>query len=126
LHLPRGFLEIPAPGFAREPLELARGLFGLLRKLALCAAALRGLLACTPLAFELLLLPSRQLAQSLERRVHTLLRLLPLSLLHCLVLVAQLVQLQLEQVGQVLGIRCRTTAAASALLLHRDLDVTVH
>src|SRR5690606_17433091 len=105
---------------AGEALELARGLLGLLGELALVGAAalaaLHVLLAALP--FDLLLLAARELAQALGGFVELLALPLRLVALHGLVLVAHAVQLELEQVGEVLGVGAGASRAA-ARLAHR-------
>ena len=78
-------------------------------------------------ALVLLLLPSGKLFQALDRFVNGLLRLLLLRLLRqCLILIFQLVGLQLEQVGEILRLLLRTTAATTAgLSADLYLDVAI-
>ena len=97
------------------------------RQLALgAAAATPPMLGGPPdwrrIALRLLLLALGQLAQPLERGVDLVVRLLLLAALHGLVLVLQLVQLQLEQVGQLLRVHA-LAAAALAFAAEADLDV---
>ena len=58
---------------------------------------------------------TREFLQLLQHRVHLVVLLLAFPALHGLVLVAELVELELEEVSQVL--RVGTAAAAAALLL---------
>lgn len=80
-------------------------------------------------ALVLLLLALRHLLQPLEGFVHLLLRLtLGATLLDRLVLIALLVRLQLEQIGEILGALLTAAAAPTAApttASHLDLDVTV-
>jgi hypothetical protein len=80
-------------------------------------------------AIVLLLLPRRELAKLLQRLVDLvvclLLLLLLLAALHRLVLIAETVLLQLEDVGQVLCVRA-IAAATTATTAHRDLDLAEH
>ena len=62
-------------------------------------------------------LTAGQLTQLLEGLVDGLVLRLLLTPLHRLVLILQLVQLELEQVGQIVGVRATALASASALLL---------
>jgi hypothetical protein len=80
-------------------------------------------LAC-PLV--LLLLARSQLLELLECLVELLLRLLLLTALHLLVLVAKLVRLQLEQVGKIFCVGLLLPTAATSTTAHADLDVAVH
>jgi hypothetical protein len=103
-------------------------------------AGARALLATEPLAhllgeplhaLVLLLLPLRQFLQPLERGIGlsltALLRVLRFAL-HRLVLIAELVVVQLEQIGEVLGALLSTASAAASTLLLAELhlDVAVH
>jgi hypothetical protein len=76
-------------------------------------------------ALRLALLTARQLAQPLQRAVDLRRCRLPLRVgaLHLFVLVAQLVGLQPEQVGQLLGALAATTAATSAVLVEAHLHL---
>ncbi len=114
---------------AGEPLEPPRRLLRLVGEHALrrAAAGPRGLAATRPpaLPLRLLLLPAGELAQPLHQGVDLVVRGLLLPALHRLVLVLQLVELELEQVGEVLGrgLAAPAPAAASAALLDADLVV---
>ena len=72
-----------------------------------------------PVAFIELLLSLRQFLQALERFINLLIALLLLSALHCFVLVFELVQLELEQIGQILGICLRDCDPLPLPLLSR-------
>ena len=90
-----------------ELLEPARRFLGLIGQLALLLAgsAARRLLAergAAPLPLGFLLLPARELLQLLDQLVDLLIGLLLRCLLARLVLVRHLVELQLEQVGEIL------------------------
>ena len=122
LQLPRDLLQIPIARLPGQPLQLARGLLGLLGQIArrVAAAPLSALLRRGPasLPFQLLFLAAGQLAQLLQRLVDLLVAGLLLAALHGLVLVAQGVGLQLEEVGQILrGGPLLASASAPALLL---------
>ena len=80
-----------------------------------------------PNPFVLLLLPPGEFGEALEHLVHFVVGGGPLPLLHRLVLVAELVHLQLEEIGEVLGL-CRGSASApsSAALTEGDLDLAEH
>ena len=121
-HLLRRLRKIGTIAFARQALELTSGFFRLFRERALAgAAALAALpgecLLALPLGF--LLLPSRKLAQLLHQRIDLLIGLLLLRALRRLVLIRQLVEVLLEQIGEILRHRSRSSAAtaASAALL---------
>ena len=119
LHRGRGLL-------AREPLEAAGQLLGLLGELALRPAAgpaqVGRAAGLATHALALLLLPLRQLAQPLEGGVHLVVGLLLLAALDGLVLVLELVQLQLEQIGQLLRVHGRV-AAGLAFVAEAHLDL---
>ena len=92
---------------ARQLLEPPRRLLDFLRELPLRVAAAAA--ACwpgrrqPPLPLGFLLLPPRQLLQLLDQLVDLLVAALLLGALLHLVLVRQLVQLELEEVGEILG-----------------------
>ena len=126
--------------FSREPLETTRFFLRLPRELALCATAAASTIRVAaellahrfghPLhALVLLLLARGELLEPLERRVGFALRLLLLLrlLLHRLVLVAQLVRLQLEEIREVFGLltAAASTTAAATLLSHLHLHVAI-
>ena len=112
-----------------ELLEPARRFLGLIGEIALLLAgsAARCLLAergATPLAFGFLLLPPRELLQLLHQLVELLIGLLLRCLLARLVLIRHLVELHLEQVGEILRHRAAAPASAAALLaLHLHLHL---
>src|SRR5690606_28893011 len=109
---------------AGETLELTSDGVGLLCELALVgAAALAALhvLLETALPLDLLLLPACELAQALGDLIELLALPLGLAALHGLVLVPHAVQLELEQVGEVIGVGGR---AGTARLAHGDLHLT--
>ena len=114
---------------AGEPLEPPRRLLRLFGEHPLrgAPAGPRGLAAPRPppLPLGLLLLPAGELAQPLHQGVDLVVRGLLLPALHRLVLVLQLVELELEQVGEVLGrgLAAAPPAAAPAALLDADLVV---
>ena len=114
---------------AGEPLEPPRRLLRLLGEhpLRRAAAGPRGLAAPRPpaLPLRLLLLPTGELAQPLHQGVDLVVARLLLPALHRLVLVLQLVELELEQVGEVLGrgLAAPAPAAATAALLDAHLVV---
>ena len=114
---------------ARELLQAPRLLLHLIgeRALVLCAAPGGTLRAVGEalLALGLLLLAPRQFAQTLERLVDLLVGLLPLAALHALVLILELVQLQLEEVGQVLRVGPAAPSSAPAALLLAHLHLVV-
>ena len=117
--LPRGVAELGPVLLARQLLETSRRFFDLFGERSLLVAAAAALLAglrppSLPLGF--LLLAPRQLLQLLEQLVELLVGLLLLRALRRLVLVGHLVELELEQVGQVLGHRALPTATAATLL----------
>src|SRR5690606_19268763 len=101
---------------ARQPLELTRQLLGLLDELLLSAAARAGVRRARRGAFVHLLLAPRELLEPLERLVDARVPLLLLAPLEAFVLVAELVHLELEQVGQLLALRRRPIPPAAALL----------
>jgi hypothetical protein len=111
--------------FARETLELMRLRFRLLREVALSLATRRA--RCTHAtqtvrlrarAIVFLLLPRRELTKLLESLVDLIVRLLLLILLltalHGLVLIAQTILLELEDVGKILRFGFVSAAAAAA------------
>ena len=120
-------LELSVVHLTGQALELARRLFRLFGQVALRLAASGGatlvLLGPPSLPLGLLLLPASQLLKLLEELVYLVVRLLLLAALHGLVLVLELVELELEEVGQIVrGLLSATTAAAApALLLLRDV-----
>ena len=122
LQTPCRLHHIGRPKLPRQPLEPSRRLFGLFGQRALrrAAAGLRGLPATgpAPLPLGLLLLPARQLLEPLHQLVDLVVGGLLLSALYYLVLVLELVELELEQVGQILGraLSAAPAAAAAALL----------
>ena len=87
----------------------------------------RGLAAPRPPALPLrfLLLPARQLPEPLHQRIDLVVGGLLLSALHRLVLVLQLVELELEQIGQILGrvLPAAAATAATAALLDTNLVI---
>ena len=104
-HLLRRLREIGTVALARQALELPRGFFGLLRQRALARAAALAALAgerLLPLPLGFLLLPARELAQLLHQRIDLLIGLLLLRALRGLVLVGQLVEILLEELGEIL------------------------
>ena len=124
LQLARDLLELPVARLAREPLQLPRGLLRLLGQLpgrVAPAPALSPLLGGGPtlLSLQLLLLAAGELAELLHQLVDLLVGALLLAALHGLVLIAELVRLELEEVGEILGAGSPLTlaTAASALLL---------
>ncbi len=123
--LPRGLSglrEIGTITLARQPLELSRRLFGLFGERALARAAALAALPgerLLPLALRFLLLPAGQLAQLFHQCVDLLIRLLLLRALRGFVLVCELVEILLEELGEIFLNRSGATAAAttaSALL----------
>ena len=103
-HLLRRLREIGSIALARQALELPRGFFGLFGQRTLARAAALAALArqrLLPLALGFLLLPARELAQFLHQRVDLLIGLLLLRALRGLVLVGQLVEILLEELGEI-------------------------
>ena len=103
-HLLCGLREVGTIPLARQPLELSRGFFGLIGERALAgAAALTDLTGerLLPLPLGFLLLPSRELAQFLHQRVELLIRLLLLRALGGFVLIGELVEILLEELGEI-------------------------
>src|SRR5690606_6194843 len=133
LHLTRDFGEARLLRFTRQPLQLPRRLLRLLSQLTLTLRTAAATLLVLPhrrllaQSLVLLLLATCKLTQPLERGIDfvLVLCLLLFAALHRFVLVAQLVTLQLEQVGQILRVRrpAATTAAAALLLIERDLHL---
>src|SRR5687767_14792211 len=124
----RGFGQPLRRLLTRQTLELTRQLLRLLRQLPLRPAAgtgTRHLLGARTHALGLLLLTSGQLAEPLERLIDTAIRLLALAAFHLLVLIAKLVVLQLEKVGEILGVRLLSAHPASGLPLEAHLDLAV-
>ncbi len=128
--LPRRLHQLRPVLLARQLFEPARRFFRLVRELALLltGAAARGLLperGAPPLPLRFLLLPARELLQLLHQLVELLIRLLLRGLLTALVLVRHLVELHLEQVGEILrhGAATAASAAAPLLALHLDLHL---
>ena len=128
--------RISALLLARQPLELPSGLFGLIGQLPLPragraaspAAALLTVAGELPLALGLLLLPPRQLLQSLQHFVDLVVGRLLLALPERLVLVAQLVGFELEEIRQFVGRGRSPSAAAPAaalLAVHAHAHVAV-
>ena len=121
--------QVGSVGLAREALEPAGRLFGLLRERALArpAATLRATLTARLAAPALgfLLLTPCQLLEPLHQLVDSLVGSLLLATLHRLVLVLEPIQLELEEVGKILGGRPRSAAAPSATGAHGDLDLFV-
>ena len=114
----------------REPLQLAGELLGLLGEPALALAAGAGRPGREPFgdaleALLLLLLPPGELLQAFERRIELLVHLLALAPLQLLVLVAEPVHLQVEEVGEVLPDlgAARSAPSASLVLLLGELDL---
>src|SRR4029077_17116874 len=114
---------------ARELLQLTRRLLDFVRELTLQIAGIArslSLLRQPALTLHLLLLPPRQFLQLLDQLIDLL--IVPLLLrarLH-LVLVRELVQLQLEQIGEVLGHLVLTATSATApAVLHRHLQLVL-
>ena len=106
---------------ARQLLEAPRLLLHLVGERALVLrAAPGGSLRTVGEALSslgLLFLAPGQLAQALQRLVDLLVRLLAFAALHALVLVLELVQLQLEEVGEVLRARAAAPAPSSSTAL---------
>ena len=133
-HLPGGASKPPGdlrqvrqgalPG---QPFQAAGRFLGLLGDPALrgTGAGARGAQAA-PLPLVLLLLPARQFGEPLHHFVHFFVGGGAALLLDGLVLVAQPVHLQLEEVGQVLGLRRRGAAASSPALPEGDLHFAEH
>ena len=126
LQLSRGLLQVLTLLLARQLLQPARRLFEFLRELTLgvAAAAARLALACgrqATLPLGLLLLPARELLQLLGELVDLLVAALLLGALLQLVLIRELVELELEQIGEVLGHLILSAAAAAAAALRRHL-----
>ena len=108
---------------------MPRGLFRFVGERALPGARIprRALarLRHAPLPLHLLLLPPRELLQLLDQLIDLLVLPLLLGALLHLVLVRQLVELQLEQIGEVLGHLALSAAAAPAALLLRHLQLVL-
>ena len=114
---------------SRESLEAPGELLRLLGQLALRPPSTPARGAGLPAlagALIFLLLPSGQALESLQRFIHFAVRLLLGATLHLLILVTQFVRFQLEQVGQVLGVRLAPAATAAATTLHADLHLLEH
>ena len=125
-----GILQVGQRVLTGETLELSGELFGLLGELALIGSGTTAALvpqtvglASQPLV--LLLLASRKLLQTLKRFVDFVVNALLLPALNGLVLVSELVELELEQVGEVFGAR-RLPAAATTAALKRHLHFAKH
>ncbi len=120
-------LELLVVHLAGEALELSSRFLGLLGQLPLGLASSRrtalALLGPAALRLRLLLLPARELLELLQQLVDLVVGLLLLAPLNRLVLVLELVELELEEVGEVLGGLLLTAAAAATalLLLLRDV-----
>ena len=105
--LPRGLSglrEIGTIAFARQAFELSRRFFRLLGECALARAAALAALPgerLLPLALGFLLLPAGQLAQLFHQRVDLLIGLLLLGALRGFVLVRELVEILLEELGEI-------------------------
>ena len=128
LHAPHRIAKLLALLVARQLLQLARSLFELVGDRPLVGARVpRRILARlreAALALDFLLLPARELLQFLHELVDLVIAgLLHRPLLH-LVLIGKLVQLELEQIGEVLG-HLALTAAPAAAVLHRDLHLVL-
>ena len=114
--------------FARQPFQAPRELFRFLDQVLLSAAATAALLRAAPqpvLTLVLALLAAGQLAELLHEFVDFRLRLLRGAALDRFVLVAQFVELELEQIRQILG-QLLIAAATAAALLERDAHVAEH
>ena len=111
---------------AGEAFQLTPELLGLLGELSLASSPTPATLVREPtpqlaLPLVLLLLASRQLLEPLQRLVHLLVDPgLPLTP-NRLVLVLQLVELQIEEIGEVLRGHLSATAAESSTERHLDL-----
>ena len=128
--LTRSFLQLRPLLFAREPLQPPRRFFGLFGQRALLrtatAAAALTLQRPPPLTLGFLLLASRQLLQLLEQLVDLAVVLLFRRLVGRLVAIGHLVELLLEDLGQLLLHRAAaTTAAATLLTAHADLRLVL-
>ena len=112
---------------AREALELASHLLRLVRELPLRSTTAAALLAGLPAhavaqALVLLLQPARELFELLRGLVDLVVRLLLLrTAFDGLVLIAQLVRIELEQVCEIFGVRLLATAATTLLLAALNL-----
>ena len=113
--------------FAREPLELPRRLFRFLGELALRAAtrgaAARTTLRALALAREFLLLARGESLEPLGHLVEPACALLLTALFDLIILVAELVGFEFEQVGQVRRLGRGPTTAARIRLAHADLHL---
>ncbi len=120
-HLAGGVGEILTLLFARQLFEAARRLLQLVGQLALARAAARGRVAAggrhaaLPLGF--LLLPPGELLQLFRELVNLAIVALLLGPLLHLVLVRELVELELEQIGEILGELTLTAATPTASAL---------
>ena len=127
LHLPRRFLQIRTVLFSRQPLQSPRRFLGLLRERALLRGAAGAVAAALlertqPLPRRFLLLPPRQLLQLLEQLVDLAVAALLLRLIGRLVAAGHLLELLLEDLGELLLLRAPAAAATAAgLLLNADL-----
>ena len=123
LELARNLLQLGVTGLPRETLQLPGRLFRFFGqvagRLAPTAALTAALLGCrTPsLPLQFLLLSARQFPQLLEGFIHLFVRRLLFAALNRLVLVAQLIEFQLEQVGQILSVGRVPALSAPATLL---------
>ncbi len=120
LQIPRRLLQPRIIHLTGEPLKLSRSLLGLLCQAPLCitAAALSILVGGrASLTLGHLLLPTGQLLELLQQLVDLVVRLLLLASLHRLVLILELVELEFEQIGEVIGRLLAAPAAPTALLL---------
>jgi hypothetical protein len=118
---PRRLLQVGARSITRQPFELTCGLLDFFGepplRLRLPTGTGRSVLRPCAQAFVLLLLPPRQLAEPFQNLVHLFGILLSLSSIHFLVLIAESVGLQLEQIGQILRARGRASATAAPTAL---------
>src|SRR5438876_895106 len=120
LQLAREVGQLLARHVALQLLEPPRRLLHFVRELALAGAAAAGALVVRrhppqPLGF--LLLPLRELLQLLRELVDLLFGLLIARALLHLVLVRQLVELELEEIGEIVRLLRAAAAPAAALLL---------
>ncbi len=128
LQLAREIAQILARHVARQLFETPRRLFDFGGELALALSAARRVLAGRrhpPLTLGLLLLALRELLQLVGELVDLLLALLLAGALLHLVLVRQLVELQLEEIGEVVGLLRAAAAAAAAALLLGELHLVL-
>src|SRR5262249_6509554 len=117
--LPRRFAQVAPLLVACELLETARRLLRLVRQPPLPAAAAaaprRAPPRRAPQPFGFGLLPPRQLLQLFRELVDLAIRALLIGALLHFVLVRQLVELELEQVGEIFGHLVASRSAAAAV-----------